>query len=288
MVSFFESMKPEDLARVCAESVEVKYGAGDLIIAEGDEADAMYVLMHGTAAAEKTVGEDTMELRPYDTIGDTFGELAMLCQTTRRLADVRATTDVLVICISKDNFLGVSAISQMQRKTLKVAVLGAGPVGLEFAASAALRGLSVVMIESGAKIASNVRRWGHVRLFSPNEMNVSDDSRAVLQAAGVPTPADGVFPTGAEYISTYLEPLAEALEARGNVEFRFHSRAVSVGRDNILKGQEIGTGARVGVPFRVAIQPTGTARQIAASGRQEERLEGFDGALAPPVQTSRP
>ena len=72
----------------------------------------------------------------------------------------------------------------MVRHTLRVAVLGAGPVGLEFAAAAALRGLSVVVIERGPAVAHNVRQWGHVQLFSPNELNHGKAGIAVLEAAG--------------------------------------------------------------------------------------------------------
>ena len=187
MVPFFSSMEAGELARVVSESIEVKYNIGDVIIQEGDDADAMYVLMHGVASVEKS-GEEVMT---YEDVGQAFGELAMLSSSTKRLATVRASTAVLLLCISKANFLGVSAMEAMVRKTMKIAVLGAGPIGLEFAAAATLRGLQVLVLEQGDAIGKNVRAWGHVRLFSPNKMNISSDGRAVLEAAGKELPPDG-------------------------------------------------------------------------------------------------
>jgi len=49
----------------------------------------------------------------------------------------------------------------------RLAILGAGPTGLEAALAASERGLSFTLYERSAAVAGNVRDWGHVRLFSP-------------------------------------------------------------------------------------------------------------------------
>ena len=52
-------------------------------------------------------------------------------------------------------------------QSLPVAVIGGGPVGLAAAAHLFARGLPVKVYEAGPGIGSNVRDWGHVRVFTP-------------------------------------------------------------------------------------------------------------------------
>jgi len=47
----------------------------------------------------------------------------------------------------------------------RIAVVGAGPVGLEMAVRAVRAGMEVCLIERGSSIAANVREWQHVELF---------------------------------------------------------------------------------------------------------------------------
>ena len=54
-----------------------------------------------------------------------------------------------------------------QKQALPVAVIGAGPVGLAAAAHLLRYGQPFVVLEGGAEAGAAVRRWGHVRTFSP-------------------------------------------------------------------------------------------------------------------------
>ena len=54
----------------------------------------------------------------------------------------------------------------------RVAVIGAGPVGLEAALYAKACGLPVAVYDRGA-IAEHLRRWGHARMFTPFGMNAT-------------------------------------------------------------------------------------------------------------------
>ena len=56
--------------------------------------------------------------------------------------------------------------------TKKVAIIGAGPVGLAAAAHVMERGMDPVVLEAGATAGHAVRQWRHVQLFSPWEYNV--------------------------------------------------------------------------------------------------------------------
>src|SRR4051794_23852077 len=54
--------------------------------------------------------------------------------------------------------------------SLRVAVIGAGPIGIEAALYAKACGSQVTVYDRGP-IGEHVRRWGHVRMFTPFGMN---------------------------------------------------------------------------------------------------------------------
>lgn len=93
-------------------------------------------------------------------------------------------------------------------KQLPVAVIGAGPVGLAAAAHLLSRGLEPVVFESGEGVGASVRDWAHVRVFSPWEYDIDPTAAELLDAHGWHAPADDAYPTGAELVERYLEPLA--------------------------------------------------------------------------------
>jgi hypothetical protein len=53
-----------------------------------------------------------------------------------------------------------------------------------------------------------VRQWGHVQLFSPWEYNIDQRGGAPAGATGWNSPEPQQYPTGAELLERYLEPLA--------------------------------------------------------------------------------
>lgn len=93
---------------------------------------------------------------------------------------------------------------------VRVAVIGAGPVGLESALAAKLHGFTVAVYDQGG-IAEHLRRWGHARMFTPFGMNATPlGLQTILQekpSRELPAPSDAV--TGREYRDCYLVPLAE-------------------------------------------------------------------------------
>ena len=58
--------------------------------------------------------------------------------------------------------------------TRDLAIIGAGPIGLETAAGAVEAGLDVLVLEAGP-VAAGLEAWGHVPLFTP----VSDSRRRI-------------------------------------------------------------------------------------------------------------
>src|SRR5262249_34683345 len=94
----------------------------------------------------------------------------------------------------------------------RVAVLGAGPIGLEAALYAKTLGLGVTVYERGQG-AGHLLRWGHVKLFTPFGMNVSPlGLQALLREK--PTrdlPAEADLLTGRQLREAYHVPLAESV-----------------------------------------------------------------------------
>lgn len=133
-----------------------------------------------------------------------------------------------------------------------VAILGAGPVGLEAALAAADAGLAFTVYEAAPRPGRHVRRWGHVRLFSPWRLNVSPRARARLEAEGWEAPPDGDHPTGGELADRFLDLLARLPEVAPRLELG--TRVVSVGRQGLLKHEEISTAERARRPFRLLVE----------------------------------
>lgn len=132
----------------------------------------------------------------------------------------------------------------------RIAVIGAGPVGLEAALYAAALGHQVDVYERGP-VGAAVRRWGHVRLFSPFAMNHSPLAAAALARAGVPVPAGDAYLTGAGYVDAFLAPLARTAELDGRVHA--HTRVVAIGREGLGKQHLIG-GPRERHRFRLLLE----------------------------------
>jgi thioredoxin reductase len=133
--------------------------------------------------------------------------------------------------------------------TPRIAILGAGPIGLEAALYARALQLPVTVYERG-RIGEHLRRWGHVRLFSPFGMNVTPLGRASLLAEKPQRdlPADGDCITGREHLACYLEPLAQSAPLRDCL--RPGVQVVQIGRRGLLKDDM----KRDGQPFRLLLR----------------------------------
>lgn len=134
-----------------------------------------------------------------------------------------------------------------------IAIIGAGPAGLEAALACLDAGHEVAVYERG-RVGDAVLRWGHVSLFSPWSMNRSAAGAAVARARGVAEPAAEACPTGAEYVRAYLEPLAAEVRERGQLFSQ--TNVVHISRDGWLKGEHIGSASRQTRPFRLLIERT--------------------------------
>ena len=128
-----------------------------------------------------------------------------------------------------------------------IAILGSGPTGLEAALAAVEAGFPFTLYEAAPEVAAHVRAWGHVRLFTPWELNVSPRMRRHLSNA----PDGAECPTGHELADKLLAPLAGLPAIAPHL--RLGARVLAIGREGLLKHEEIATPERGRRPFRLLL-----------------------------------
>ena len=142
---------------------------------------------------------------------------------------------------------------------LPIAVIGAGPIGLAAAAHLVERGFPVRVYEAGPRIGANIREWGHVRIFTPWGYCVDDVATRLLKRHGWVMPNPEAFPTGADIVSTFLEPLAGLPELAPAIETQ--ARVISISRWGVDK---VVSRKRSERPFMLVVRtPKGIRRDTA-------------------------
>lgn len=142
---------------------------------------------------------------------------------------------------------------------LPIAVIGAGPVGLAAAVHLLEQGLPVKVYESGSGVASNLRDWGHVRVFTPWRYCIDRAARKLLEAHGWHMPEPEAFPTAGELVEHYLEPLAGLPELAPAIETG--ARVIGISRWGADKVRSRGREAR---PFMLVVETANGTRRDSA------------------------
>src|SRR5436853_1891095 len=95
----------------------------------------------------------------------------------------------------------------------RLAILGAGPIGLEAGLVARQLKLPFIIYDRG-RPGEHLLQWGHVRLFSPLGMNVTPLGRDAVRSRRPDDalPGDDAVFTGREHVQRYLAPLADTLK----------------------------------------------------------------------------
>jgi thioredoxin reductase len=147
----------------------------------------------------------------------------------------------------------------------RLAILGAGPIGLEAALYAATLKLPFRVYDRGL-VGNYLRQWGHARLFTPFGMNATPLGKSALRdgPSRRDLPADTDILTGKEHLATYLESLAALPALREQIQT--DSTAVRIGRHDFFKHEAPGDACRARQPFRLLLRN--------ASG--QERVEEAD------------
>jgi ATP-binding cassette subfamily B protein len=117
--SFFRFLPEGTYERIRGLLREEQYEFGEVIVRQGDEADAYFVLTSGRARVVKESAQGNelalTTLRP----GDEFGELALISGGSR-MATVRCSTAVSVLRLNRCDFLPLLAEYPDLRKSLEL------------------------------------------------------------------------------------------------------------------------------------------------------------------------
>ncbi len=151
----------------------------------------------------------------------------------------------------------------MSTKDPGLAILGAGPIGLEAALAAVDAGLGFTVYEVGDGVGAHAKAWGHVSLFTPWSLDVSPRMARHLAAAGMDVPSGDACPTGDEMVERLLGPLGALPELAPHIRLR--TRVDAVGRQGLLKHEEIATAERGARRFRLLCSHEGVEEVAWAS-----------------------
>ncbi|MEQ8787061.1 MAG: hypothetical protein RIC55_12205 [Pirellulaceae bacterium] len=145
----------------------------------------------------------------------------------------------------------------------RLAILGAGPIGLEAALYARYLGYDVDVYDRRG-VAAHVLQWGHVPMFSPFGMNRSPLGLAALNAQDehyVP-PGDDQLLTGRQWAERYLLPLAHSDLLSDSL--RLGAEVLGVSRRGLLKGDAPGQAERGESEFLLLVREEGVERYESA------------------------
>lgn len=140
-----------------------------------------------------------------------------------------------------------------------VAIIGAGPIGLAAAANLVERGIDFVIYEAGDSIAESMRKWGHIRLFSPWREVVDPASRRLLEATGWVHPSEEIPPLSHELIAQYLIPLSKLDVISSRI--RTGTEVVAVTREGMDRTR---TMDREKTPFLLRVRNGSTVSEVSA------------------------
>src|SRR4051794_31699363 len=116
----------------------------------------------------------------------------------------------------------------------RIAVLGAGPVGIEAALYARYLGYEVDVYERG-NVCENMLAWGHAPLFTPFSANASTLGISAISAQDPnwkAPPRDAML-SGREFVELYCRPLAQSDLLVDAIHTR--TEVLAVARDELRK-----------------------------------------------------
>jgi N-acetylglutamate synthase-like GNAT family acetyltransferase len=152
---------------------------------------------------------------------------------------LQASAEFRGACPASATLMGLTLQDAAQPdRTLPVAVIGAGPVGLAAAARLIERGLPLLVLEAGSGVGTHLTDYGHVRLFSPWRYNLDPAMSALLAPTGWVAPPLDETPLAQEVIDRVLKPFAALPEVAEALHL--NTRVASISREGFDKVKSVG------------------------------------------------
>ena len=102
-IDFLRGLRDEELRLLVPGVTVQKFGAGELIVREGDEGDSLFIIRSGTVEV-LAIASDGKQVHIRDLTRPTFfGEMALMTGE-KRTATIRARTDVELLELNRDAF----------------------------------------------------------------------------------------------------------------------------------------------------------------------------------------
>jgi len=106
-IPLFANIEPQKLKLLAFTSERVSFAPGQELFHQGDNADAAYVIISGSAEVLVDTPQGVLQVADVQS-GDFVGEIAILCDVPRT-ATVRALQPLVTLKIMKDHFLRMVA-----------------------------------------------------------------------------------------------------------------------------------------------------------------------------------
>ena len=137
-IPMFREVELGKLKLMAFASERVRYGAGEMIVQEGDSPDAVYVVLSGTVEVLRNSAQGPVRVAQLRD-GAIVGELSVLCDSLRT-ASIAAVDEVWMLKIEKSIFLDLMmhspqlamAVNRELARRLEsmLATISASPSGL--------------------------------------------------------------------------------------------------------------------------------------------------------------
>jgi CRP-like cAMP-binding protein len=111
----FSELSPKELEQLRDCMVEVTFDEADWVFEQGEEGDALYVIISGTAETIRTEQGKGDVLLAQMASGDVFGSRALLRKETR-YASVKATSKLKTMCLTRVMFERLNMRAQLLDK----------------------------------------------------------------------------------------------------------------------------------------------------------------------------
>ncbi len=160
----------------------------------------------------------------------------------------------------------------------RLAIIGAGPAGLEAALYARFLGYDIAVFDRG-RVVERLRSRRHLPTLQPFRSLCSPLGIQALEAQhdGFQTPVADSSPTIGEWLDRYLLPLAATDLLADHI--RENTEVLAVGRAGFLRGEMADDPDRGDYSFRVLFRASEERALEGRASEEHERIEEFDGVI---------